>query len=368
LADSLRVPLLNDLAPDGFFYGGHYIVEFDPDSLWYETSLTIAALALKKGMKTEYHVFQHYPSEAIEALTTLGVDANKLKKDGLLSLWDSYSDTLGYEAEKKKHDADLNTWLSTHEKPLDAIKSAAYWPERAKAGYSVHDKRWLHIDDNTAILLQYNDEEDLVDAWRTGALPYGIRARETPHFLAFVNRAASDSFYTKFEALCDGIIDVKAQEEAGRIANYLRIRMLRGKTFDSRWHRIQSFGNGEVRFAEKWNEISTGPKFEKPEARSAFDFLVSSFIDDYMRKRLSSEQSGWRSLVQIGESCKITQGVLYGRQGRHGNLIEELIIRGLIETRTFTGHRGRGGDVTLVRVAYDKGPVKEYVDTVALSK
>jgi hypothetical protein len=75
----------------------------------------------------------------------------------------------------------------------------------------------LHIDDNTAIFLQYNDEKDLIDFWRT-ALPFGIRARETPHFLAFVKGVASDSFYTKFEALCDGIIDVKAQ--GGRRHNW----------------------------------------------------------------------------------------------------------------------------------------------------
>ncbi|MFZ0892558.1 MAG: hypothetical protein WB778_09315 [Thermoplasmata archaeon] len=52
MRETLKVPILNELAPNGFFYGGHYIVEFGADSLWYETSLMIAALALKKGMKT----------------------------------------------------------------------------------------------------------------------------------------------------------------------------------------------------------------------------------------------------------------------------------------------------------------------------
>ena len=98
MPESLKMPLLNDLAPDGFFYGGHYIVEFDPDSLWYETSLTIAALAVKRGIKTQYHVFQHYPSEAMEALSKLGVDPKKSVKDGLLSFWDSYTETVEYEA------------------------------------------------------------------------------------------------------------------------------------------------------------------------------------------------------------------------------------------------------------------------------
>ncbi len=366
LPDSLKVPLLNDLAPDGFFYGGHYIVEFDADSLWYETSLTIAALALKQGMKTEYHVFQHFPSEAIEAFARLGVDAKKLEKEGILSFWDSYTQTLKYETEKREHDSDQNLWLSSHDKPLDVVKSAGYWPGRAKAGFSEQDKRWLHIDDNSTIFLQYNDEKDLIDNWRTGALPYGIRARETPHFLGFVKGAASDSFYIKFEAMCDGIIDVKAEEEGGRIENYIRIRMLRGKTFDSSWHHLQSSNNGEVRIEEKPKIMAIQPEFEKPETRLAFDFLVSAFIDDYMRRRLQSEQSGWRSLIQMSDACKISQGALYGRQGKYGNLVEELISRGLIETRTFTGHRGRGGEVIMMRVAYDKNPVKQYVDKVAM--
>jgi KaiC/GvpD/RAD55 family RecA-like ATPase len=247
LPDNLYVPILNELAPNGFFYGGHYIVEFDPDSLWYETSLTIAALALKQGIKTEYHVFQHFPSESIEVFSKLGVDAKKLEKEGLLSMWDSYTQTLQYETEKEKHRAEQNQWLSTHDKPIDVVKSAAAWAERARAGYSEQHKRWLHIDDNTGIILQYNDEKDMIDAWRTGALPYGIRARETPHFLAFVKGAASDVFYTKFEALCDGIIDLKAQEEGNQIENYIRVRMLRGKTFNSHWHRLQLDSRGEVR-------------------------------------------------------------------------------------------------------------------------
>lgn len=234
--------MLNDLAPNGFWYGGHYVVEFDPHSLWYETSLTIAAMALRKGMKTEYHVFQHFPDEAIEGFSQLGIDARGLEKTGLLSILDSYTETTEFEARKEDRAAETTTG-----KPLDLRKSAAKWTERAKAGYPEEQKRWLHIDDNTAIFLQYNDEKTFIDTWRTAILPYGIRAREAPHFLAFTKGVASDEFYTKFEALCDGIIDFKAREENDRIEHYARIRMLRGKTFDSQWHHLRLLTNGEVR-------------------------------------------------------------------------------------------------------------------------
>jgi hypothetical protein len=46
--------------------------------------------------------------------------------------------------------------------------------------------------------------------------------------------------------------------------------------------------------------------------------------------------------------------------------MKELITRGLVELRTFTGHRGRGGSATKVRIAYDREPTKRYVDRVAL--
>ena len=118
------------------------------------------------------------------------------------------------------------------------------------------------------------------------------------------------------------------------------------------------------------------PKDEGPEllavqsvnlqARVLFDFLVDAFIEDYMRKRLYIEQSGWRSLVQIADACKIPQGTLYGRSGRYGPSMNELITRGLVELRTFTGHRGRGGSAIKARVAYDREPTKRYVDKVAL--
>jgi hypothetical protein len=69
----------------------------------------------------------------------------------------------------------------------------------------------------------------------------------------------------------------------------------------------------------------------------------------------------------MGDACKIPRGKLYGRQGRYGTLVEELIGRGLVETRTFAEHRGRGGEAMMVRVAYDRSPVKKYVDKVALN-
>jgi len=63
---------------------------------------------------------------------------------------------------------------------------------------------------------------------------------------------------------------------------------------------------------------------------------------------------------------KIPRASLYGEHGNYGAMMKELLARGLVEMRVFTGQRGRGGEVTRARVAYDKEPVKRYVDAVIL--
>jgi len=235
--------LLDHLAPDGFFYGGHYVVEFDPGSLWYEMSLTMAALSLKRGIRTDYHVFQHFPGEAVEALTKLGIDTKKLEQDGTFELWDSYTETTQYEASEKKRTQFFGE--PAREKPLDIRKSVAYLTKRVEEGIPEKEKNRLHFDDNATIFLQYNDEKTIIDGWRTATVPF-LRAKGMAAFHAFVRGGASPEFFTKFEALCDGVIDVKAEEEGGRIENYVRIRILRGKKFDSRWHRTELTSTGEV--------------------------------------------------------------------------------------------------------------------------
>ena len=295
---TIAVPLLGDLAPEGFVYTGQYLVEFDADSLWYETSLTIAALALGRGMKTEYHVFQHFPNEALDALSRLGIDAKKLEQDGLLSVWDSYTPTTEFEASKLTGIG----WESSRGKPLDIVKGAAKWVERTKAGFPEEEKGWLHLDDNTAIFLQYNDEKTVIDSWRTALVP-AVRARECPHFLAFPKGVASDAFYTKFEALCDGIIDLKSEEKGDRIERFLRIRTLRGKTFDSRWHRLQVRGNGEVAIASA---------VQTPEVRR----LAAIMFTDTVGYTAAAQADEGRTLDLLRQQTELIRPVLAAHEGR----------------------------------------------------
>jgi len=103
-------------------------------------------------------------------------------------------------------------------------------------------------------------------------------------------------------------------------------------------------------------------EFKSTRAEAAFTYLVDEFIEDYMRRRLYVEQAGWRTLTDVAKRAKIPISSLYGRRGGYGEVISELVSRGLVEARIFKGQRGRGGEVVKVRISYDKEPVKRHVE------
>jgi Protein of unknown function (DUF835) len=108
-------------------------------------------------------------------------------------------------------------------------------------------------------------------------------------------------------------------------------------------------------------------EFEGEQTQSVFSFLVKSFNEDYMLSKHPLDQSGWRTLSQIAEGAEVPKTNLYGRvSGRYGPPIYELLSRGLIEERVFSGHRGRGGEATKFRISYEKEPVRRYVDRMIL--
>jgi KaiC/GvpD/RAD55 family RecA-like ATPase len=245
LSNTLALPILKDLVPAGFGYGTNLLVEFESQSLWYETSLTIAGNALKAGIRTDYHTLQHFPNEVASALERLGLDVKKLREEGMLGIIDSYTVQSGFGAPKIK-DTGRSHYQAQSVKLSDWSIQASV---EMKTGSPEEEKRRLHIDDNTSVLLQYNDEKTLIDFWRTRAIPIS-RTRELAFMHSLVTGTASDSFYKQFEALCDGIIDLKTQESAGQIEHLIRVRTMRGRPYDSRWHKLRLLDNGEVTLAE----------------------------------------------------------------------------------------------------------------------
>lgn len=232
-----NLPILSELIPGGLTYGCNYAIEFEPHSLWPETSLAIAAYALKQNIRIDFHTFTRTPVEIRRRLANFGLDVVRAEHESMLRIIDSYTATTGLGIPENPD------WIITRTLNLADIAFASL-QEIKEGGYD-EDRRRLHIDDNTSVFLQYNEEKALIDWWRTRFLPYS-KALEAVGLHAFVSGVASDAFYRQFEALAEGIIDFKCIEEGGKLHHYVRARIVRGKTFDSSWRHLRLLENGEV--------------------------------------------------------------------------------------------------------------------------
>ena len=103
-------------------------------------------------------------------------------------------------------------------------------------------------------------------------------------------------------------------------------------------------------------------QFKSEAAGKVFTFLVNAFIQDYMQRDLTINDAGWRTRVQISKGAHVSIRSLYGRRGQLGSAIRALTRRSLVETRFFSGERGRGGRILRARIRYAMETIKRYVN------
>lgn len=240
----IHVPIFSDIVPGGFKHGANYLVEFESSSLWYETSLTIAARALKAGVKTQYHTFMHIPGEVRQNLRSLNVDVETFESQNRFRMVDSYSGLTGLPLQPEKAGVPGRSKYSIND-PSYLEDYTATVATLITDGASDVEKRWLHLDDNTSIFNRYFKEQDVLNIFQTRAFQL-TRVLELSAFHSLVAGVWSESYYKQFEAQCDGVIDFKTEEDEGQIENYVRVRSLRGKSCDSRWRHLHLEANGEV--------------------------------------------------------------------------------------------------------------------------
>lgn len=230
MVNTLTLAILRDLIPEGIEYGTNLLVEFSPDTLWYETSITITADALKRGIATEYHSFQHLPEDIRRGFTQLGVDVKKLEADDVLRIIDDYTPQIGLrESGRSMKIADWSISIA----------------QRMRSPGKGKKESVLHVDDNIAILARYNSESAVIDWFRTRAIPL-TRTIGRVAIDGLLTGVASDGFYRQVESLCDGIVDFKTEEKEGQTEQYVRVRIIRGRRPDSRWHKIAASENFAV--------------------------------------------------------------------------------------------------------------------------
>jgi class 3 adenylate cyclase len=238
-------PLLEAMVPDGLHFGGNYLVEFEPSSPWYETSTTIAAQSIRRGLKVEYHSFHRTVVDVARALEALGISVEREESRGTLRIIGSFASA---ELGKPSRQRTRSGFLSN--RPPDLARWGREIRRQIDIGFQKSERGWIHIDDNTSLLLQYVDEESLLNSWRTTFIPWG-RAREMLTINGFVKGVAPETFYRKAESIYDGVFDMVTTEEEGRLEHYIRARRLQGESFDSSWMAVRPGRGGEVRIGRK---------------------------------------------------------------------------------------------------------------------
>jgi hypothetical protein len=101
--------------------------------------------------------------------------------------------------------------------------------------------------------------------------------------------------------------------------------------------------------------------FETQRGKEVFQHLAKGFLQDYVSKGLFVEKAGWRSLMDLVRDLEIPRSAFYRKGGGDGAVLVELERRGLVELRTFSEERGRGGAITKLRVAHDNPSVRIYL-------
>jgi KaiC/GvpD/RAD55 family RecA-like ATPase len=241
LPESLNLPFLKDLVPAGLTFGANYLVEFEPQSLWYETMLTLTAEALAESVRTDLHTFSHIPKEVRDSLARLGVNVASSEEKDLFRVIDSFTVTTGIGIPDRR--------AGRPERYQSKSIHLADWSEAAMheitEGVPDIERRRLHLDDNLSVLAQYNDEKALIDYWRTRFVPWS-RSLQLSVLHSLTTGVHSASFYNQFETLCDGIFDFQSREAEQGMEHYFRVRTIRGRPHESRWRQLRLSTNGRV--------------------------------------------------------------------------------------------------------------------------
>lgn len=225
---SVRIPILADQIPGGVPYRTAFIIEYDPDSSYYQILESTVHDLLSAGQVVSFFDYTRFTDQVRQDLKALGSDIDSLEAKGSFHLYDGYSTTLGMKSTEK---------LSFES--LKVADMSLYFLRMTKDENPIRND--VGFSDNGTIALRYNDEKSFVEWYATRVIPR-IKLHARISFSAFVNGVHSASFYKSMEDLCDGVIDVKFDDLAGRSQTKLRVRAFKAGRFNGSWRRVEFDG------------------------------------------------------------------------------------------------------------------------------
>ena len=124
----------------------------------------------------------------------------------------------------------------------------------------------------------------------------------------------------------------------------------------------------EIMFLDHNGDIlhhPVGPRIIR--ATPILEYLAKSYHVDETTKNLAPTHCGWRTLTSVVQALKIPRSHVYGaRRYNHiyGRQLDSLLKPGLAESRIFPGERGRGGEITKIRINCEDRTAKQYVESL----
>jgi len=217
-----KIPLIDDLTADLTPPGSNILVEFDPASQWYNSSLTITAGWVKGGGDVGYNGFTR-PCDAVRMqLRRLGLNVADLETNDRLRVYDWYTPTLGRKSKEKYGIESLKVADQSIQFRLtedDLNHPEAEWPES------------LRIVDNFSTLARFNDEKAWTEFMLTRVLPIGPVKKSTLVF-GIMKGVHSEWAYKQLEGSSDGIIDFRLDDADGNLRDVVQIRTMRNVHFN----------------------------------------------------------------------------------------------------------------------------------------
>lgn len=224
--------MIEDLTETKLPVGYNVLVEFDPASLWFAASTTIAAGWIRSGGSITYITGAQAAERVRVRLQRLGLGTQELERAGRLEFFDYYSASLGQKS-KEKYSTDT----------LKVADLSIAFAKDLKSPRALQDE--LRIWDNGSILARFNDEKVWVEFELTRLMPRATAFQST-RIMGLVRGVHSDWAYKQLELAADGVIDFKLDESTDPPRNLVRIRSLHDVNFDGRWHQAEITETTEV--------------------------------------------------------------------------------------------------------------------------